>query len=60
MDGEPAAAHGAQVSRTYRATFTGFMGAQFSADIHAYTMDEAIETCQAHMCAGDLLTIEET
>lgn len=44
---------------SYRATFTGFTGAQFTCDVQAYSMDEAIETCQAHMCAGDLLTIEQ-
>lgn len=47
------------MSRAYRATFTGFTGASFSVTVHAYTLDEAEEQCRAHMCAGDLLTVEE-
>lgn len=47
------------MSRTYLATFTGFTGSQHIVDVHAYSAEEAEETCRAHMCAGDLLTIEE-
>lgn len=42
------------------ATFTGFTGAQFTCPIFAYDLREARETAEAHMCAGDLLTIENT
>lgn len=43
---------------TFTATFTGFTGAQFSCPIYAEDMREAREMCEAHMCDGDLLTIE--
>lgn len=47
------------MSRTFTATFTGFTGAQFAVQIRAYSLEEAIDTCAAHMSAGDILTVEE-
>lgn len=46
------------MSRAFMATFTGFTGAQFTCEVFAYDLREARETAEAHMCAGDLLTIE--
>lgn len=47
------------MSRAYLCTFTGFTGAQFSCPVIAWSIEEAREIAEAHMCAGDSLTIEQ-
>jgi hypothetical protein len=47
------------VSRAYLCTFTGFTGAQFTCAVYAYSIIEAREIAEAHMCECDLLTIEQ-
>lgn len=44
---------------SYRATFTGFTGSQYICDIRADNIREATAICEDHMCAGDIVTIEE-
>jgi hypothetical protein len=46
------------MSSAFMATFTGFTGAQYTCPIYAYDLREAREIAEAHMCEGDLLTIE--
>lgn len=43
---------------SYRATFTGFTGAQFTCPIIADSIEDATAICADHMCAGDIVTIE--
>jgi hypothetical protein len=47
------------MSRAYIATFTGFTGAQFVCPVLAEDISEARAIAEGHMCAGDLLTIEQ-
>jgi hypothetical protein len=46
------------MSRAYLCTFTCFTGAQFVCPVYAYTLAEAREIAESHMCDGDCLTIE--
>lgn len=43
---------------SYRATFTGFTGAQYICEIRADDIENATAICADHMCAGDIVTIE--